>query len=164
MRQALFGISAYVLLGLAFLCVGLALIPLLYPITAALAAFVFLSALALLFLYPEDTGPSLKALRDDEANAPPRKFSGDWIERYGPTRRAWRAARLSLASVLIVFLLYGALRLHHDACYLATLNEELNPLREAFRQESRRIETDGDEELPAETALPDEKPNPDESP
>lgn len=142
MRRALFGFSAYILLGLAFLCVGLALIPLLYPITAALAGFVFLSALTLLFLFPEDTGPSLKALRDDDAETPPRKFSGAWIERYGPTRRAWRAARLSLASVLIVFLLYGGLRLHHDACYLATLNEELNPLRDAFRHESRRIETD----------------------
>ena len=157
MRPVL-GIAAYALQILACGLLLLALLPVLYPYVSAIGVSIVLLALLILALYPAhaaDAGvPTLK--REPAAEPAPRRFSREWIASRGTTRRAWRAARLSTIAVVIVLVLYTAMRLHSRIYYEEPFNRELDPLRDAFRSAAPALMQD-----PAPAQTNDSKPDTD---
>ena len=124
MRSLGWSAAAWTLYVLAVLTVCLSLVPLLYPIVATLGLVVMVGALLVLLLHPV------------ERAAGERRISRSFIDHYPATRRSLRALRLAFFGGVLVFLLYGLFTAHSYACYLGPLNQELDPLRDAFRRES----------------------------
>ncbi|MBX7058961.1 MAG: hypothetical protein K1X75_12915 [Leptospirales bacterium] len=147
MRRFLFDWSAFLLQPVAILSLTLAFVPLLLTTVLTLAALTALLAALVVALYPRAQGEAA-----DPAARLPGRFTREFLRSHGGTRRAMRSLRMSAyASILSLALYYGCTG-YTRWFYVDSLRNDLEPLRQSFKDELRPIEAPA--ESPAQESSP----------
>ena len=122
MRVSLLLFTSYLTQLLSLLCICLVVVPLLFPFLGLLCGMTILSSFFSSYL-----GKKLEAELSYSSGLKNRLLAK-------LHRGNQRAKKISLAALAASFFLYGILRLHSSACYVNSLDRELEPTRDEFRK------------------------------
>ncbi len=137
----------------------LAFLPLLFPYV--LAAGTLLSLLSLgLYLYTRQNLEERVILKEVvfhqsvEDTVPTvgkrTRFTSVEESREGlSASRAKKSLRISVKAILLNGVAYALLITHSYACYIHPLSDDLEPIRETFRKETRQVDESNDTTAPA---------------
>ena len=114
---------SYCLQFLAILCLALAFVPILFAITFSLIFIVGLSAWSNAYY--------------SKKNIARHKLKSKVSFYARITRLNWRVLRLCALALVINLFLYTAMRLHITTCYVDSLDQELEPLRQTLRNQAQ---------------------------